>query len=597
MTLPSNLNRFGKGMRRPYYCEVEYIQSSGTQYIDTGIIPTINTKTAEKGRILSIGSKTPDFVRWSGNPTYDTFGTYLANPSIVVYYGRYQNNKAKSLPYTVGTDFEIVNDINEIIFNNSVNPVTRDNTGWTNTTYTLYLFAGNNMGNVSFFTDMRMYYYKVWDNGILLRDMIPVLDWNMTACMYDRVSNKLFYNKGTGDFTTGRQIHYVEYLETDGASAIDTLIKPQYNIKLKTKVLVPNIGDDYFSSVRTDSGNTRFYLLNFNTTMGFAVSSANWGGTDFASYKPEDYTGVVHDITTEITSSTISIDVDGNTNSSTVSAITLSTQTLPMFGGKLNDSSTLTNYSPNGTRCYYSQYYLDGVLERDYRPAVDENGIGFMFDKVHHTCYLNTGTGTFKYSDVALEYLESTGTQYINTGLFSTADSNVDVIFSFTSMAQNDSCSIFGGRSSYSYDQNTFSLLKVASSSPQFFRFDCRGQADIAYSNQLTWDSNSKYRFTYGDGEYKISNITTNESISGFMSSPYTFTTYPICIFAINSVGEIGLFMKGRIYEYKYSDGTNTINLKPVMRNGVAGMLDTINNVFYTNQGTGTFNFKIKERK
>ena len=29
--------------KRKYYCEVEYLESSGTQYIDTGFIPTGNT--------------------------------------------------------------------------------------------------------------------------------------------------------------------------------------------------------------------------------------------------------------------------------------------------------------------------------------------------------------------------------------------------------------------------------------------------------------------------------------------------------------------------------------------------------------------------
>lgn len=46
----------------------------------------------------------------------------------------------------------------------------------------------------------KVYGCKVWQDSVLVRDFIPVLDWNNVPCMYDKVSGELFYNKGTGTF-------------------------------------------------------------------------------------------------------------------------------------------------------------------------------------------------------------------------------------------------------------------------------------------------------------------------------------------------------------------------------------------------------------
>jgi hypothetical protein len=41
----------------------------------------------------------------------------------------------------------------------------------------------------------------VWENNALIHDFIPVLDWNDVACLYDKVTDELYYNQGTGEFS------------------------------------------------------------------------------------------------------------------------------------------------------------------------------------------------------------------------------------------------------------------------------------------------------------------------------------------------------------------------------------------------------------
>ena len=53
---------------------------------------------------------------------------------------------------------------------------------------------------------IRIYSFKIYDNGTLIRDMIPVKDLSGIACMYDKVSGQFFYNAGTGDFIAGPEI-------------------------------------------------------------------------------------------------------------------------------------------------------------------------------------------------------------------------------------------------------------------------------------------------------------------------------------------------------------------------------------------------------
>ena len=61
---------------------------------------------------------------------------------------------------------------------------------------------------------------------------------------------------------------------------------------------------------------------------------------------------------------------------------------------------------PNETGDYFfrgdiwvCRIWDNGALVRDYIPAIDENGVGFMFDRVTHKVYLNAGTGIFTFGD------------------------------------------------------------------------------------------------------------------------------------------------------------------------------------------------------
>jgi hypothetical protein len=76
--------------------------------------------------------------------------------------------------------------------------------GTSKDTTPLYMFTyGGNPGDSQYTGKSQVYYCKIWQDGELVRDFIPVLDEDNVACLYDLVTESYFYNIGTGDFLSG----------------------------------------------------------------------------------------------------------------------------------------------------------------------------------------------------------------------------------------------------------------------------------------------------------------------------------------------------------------------------------------------------------
>jgi hypothetical protein len=77
------------------------------------------------------------------------------------------------------------------------------NAGTIDTKLNMFLFGANNGGALKSYGGSRVYSNWIEVNGVLVRDLIPVLDWNDVPCMFDNVSEEFLYNKGTGQFSYG----------------------------------------------------------------------------------------------------------------------------------------------------------------------------------------------------------------------------------------------------------------------------------------------------------------------------------------------------------------------------------------------------------
>ena len=190
------------------YTAVNYLQSSGTQWIEMGVAPNQNTKAVLKIKINNfngdlgitlIGSRT------NANSN-DQFTTYLDNSGGRRFLFR-MDGQTQSISWTglttdkiyivtlSGTEMKAELEDGMAVFSKtfSVSDFT--------STVTMALFRAKGVGR-SYFQG-RIYSCKHYSGDELIQDFVPCLDTEGVPCMFDFVSRKPFYNVGTGSFTWG----------------------------------------------------------------------------------------------------------------------------------------------------------------------------------------------------------------------------------------------------------------------------------------------------------------------------------------------------------------------------------------------------------
>ena len=200
--------------------KLEYLESTGTQYIDTEYIPKINTKI--ELTLMFDG----DFRIYNpyGGGTSNTiiFGSSNKKDSVFqLNFGGGASQGNKLYPwidkpygqggssYGFGIDYDIIQNKNTIMISSGLLTYGTFSENLpiktTNNDLSLILFGGNEAGSIHSFNAYYMFVYgmQLYEGEELKRDYIPVLDKNKRPCMFDKVSKTCFYNKGTGEFLYG----------------------------------------------------------------------------------------------------------------------------------------------------------------------------------------------------------------------------------------------------------------------------------------------------------------------------------------------------------------------------------------------------------
>jgi len=572
--------------RRKYYCEVEYLESNSTRYIDTGYKPNNNTT------IECITSFTGAFnitaCRWTGSPTLDTYGFFKStstnlNKPLVCYYGRYSDDKVSySYNYVDGTKVKI------ILSPTLVSVKSVDDASYISeaditqasyqSTYNLYIFENNNMGSASGSNagTCKIYYFKIYENGVLIRDFIPVLDWSYVPCMYDKVSGKLFYNQGTGSFTYGREIHHVDYLESTGTQYIDTGITLTNNHSVEVDYQLTSASQNrkgIFGGLVTNGARFGALLSPSNNYLEFGYGSTNvWyqpGLPDTKRHVMKQEKNLLY--------------FDGSLAYTFNTATFTQTFTAPL--GNFN----YTNYYP-ATAKYYSSKWWDGnTLVRDYKPAIDENGVCFWFDRVQHIIYDNAGTDAFKYPVRQLEYLQSSGTQYIDTNYMPNQDTKLELVGKFnnaypaclwaTRWSQSPNYDTYGAYA----ENNTAAMLYI-----YYGQYSSGNFTSVSNSTFLYRDGNF-ISFIQDKNKLDFTNLGTNDNWTYTFDETTFQATRTLTLFYFSSSSAFAT-RGGYIKSCKIWDNNVMVrDMIPCFKDGVAGMLDKANNVFYQNAGSSTF--------
>jgi len=188
------------------YTQLEYLESTGTQWIDTGIAPSNNTgliidfqyTNSDSSEEIIIGALDPNFLidRYSGKFAY----AYRPNMgldeswsvSTAALTARYTSelNWLNSGLFKLGN---IVSTLPSVSFSNQ---------------QPLYIFTCGGFNVLS--ASGRVYYLKISNNLNIVRDFIPAQrNSDGELGMYDTVSNTFFTNIGTGEFIAGPVASYL----------------------------------------------------------------------------------------------------------------------------------------------------------------------------------------------------------------------------------------------------------------------------------------------------------------------------------------------------------------------------------------------------
>lgn len=239
--------------------ELDYIKSSGTQYIDTGITPNQDTSIEVKA-YTSTATSTYGSTAGYLNVTANDNGTYF-------YWNGYDTGLKGNNVDTTTTVYK--QDKNKAYRNGALVGE------WEYTTWSasnsIYLCARNNAG-INDAGTTQIYYCKIWSNGVLVRDLIPVRTKDGQIGMYDRRNNRFYINAGTGTFEAGpvkRRMMYNRWRQT--ADPLTTYADSQ---------TVTSMG---YEPVEISYNTTRWGLglgLSRNTSAGWGFMNTQSDNTD-----------------------------------------------------------------------------------------------------------------------------------------------------------------------------------------------------------------------------------------------------------------------------------------------------------------------------
>jgi len=165
----------------------EYVGSTGTQYIDTGVEGRAGTKieatlewTNANGDRGVIGSRKD----WGDTRFYPIH----TNGDLCYGYGRF-NHIGKTIPvnekHVIETDFRAGS---QTVTLDGTNVVSGTSSTDIRTGRPMYLYAENVVGNADYFSKVRIYELKIWQDGALVRHYVPVLADNGAPYLWDKVS-------------------------------------------------------------------------------------------------------------------------------------------------------------------------------------------------------------------------------------------------------------------------------------------------------------------------------------------------------------------------------------------------------------------------
>lgn len=173
------------------YTKIEYLESDGNSYIDTGFKPNQDTRVVIDVQLLTENPTIYQGLFGARNENKDQLWVlyYYSNNSWAFRFGN--NTANKYIPASGATD-RVTIDVNANTMTIGGTSVTAPTSSFSSS-YTMWLFAVNNAGMSKHESGpARLYSFKIYDNGTLVRDFIPAMNASGEAGLYD-LKNDVWY--------------------------------------------------------------------------------------------------------------------------------------------------------------------------------------------------------------------------------------------------------------------------------------------------------------------------------------------------------------------------------------------------------------------
>ena len=610
------------------FTEVEYLETINQQsnqtsatdvsWIDTGIIPNDNTKLECRMAFTTLISGNNNEALCGSSGSTGNFRFAWGFASLSPYTNFYAGLGGQNLTTNVTRDTNVhtfkIDAVNKTWAIDSVTG-SFTSSGSLSGTSSIFLFGrhipfyGDNVANKP--ANAKIYYCKIWNNGTLVRDFVPCLDSSNVPCLWDKVEGNAYYNAGTGTFNVGRKIIPVEYLESSGTQYIDLGLKGKngYDFDYKfnsTRIdsTAYGIGGEWESNKSCYLGlirNTNYFAYHYKDTSSPIEVQLLTANTDY-TIQAHLYSGEQYYV------------INGTKSAvGTLSGSFESSTSMNLF--RVNSSSPLYSY----IKVYYLKIKDNGTLVRDMIPCKDENNVGYMFDKVTHSCFLNAGSGSFTCGSelpkkklrllkdnklrvpngfTEVEYIASDGNQYIDTEYKMQDGKTMSFNGNMMWTASEGSANFFYGYRSvnsaeYRGDMRTF-FIYGTNTNPSG-RLAIRYGVNTDNSTQTAVTLNTKFNISF-DG----TNLKVNGTTYATLTQAYTPANYQnMWLFNCNTTGyyssDVNHFI-GRVYNWQiWSGGTMVRDYIPCLdNNNVPCLWDKVESKAYYNQGTGTFSYGRK---
>ena len=356
------------------YTKLEYIEGTGTQYIDLGFKLTNNhivdldlqivklnanifgSRAGGQDRAFTLFSSTSVIMtdmgstRNSTSPTTDRINVYLSSSRIKI--GTFEKNINSGSFTTPGNGY---------IFNISYNRPQ------------------------SYMASMKLYGCKIYLSGTLIRDLVPC-KYNNQIGLWDTINGLFLGNAGTGEFVAGPEqgeviIKYteLEYIESTGTQYIDTGVNNINGVEIQFQYSAYKENASAFGARNGDASDSRFGLTLYDGCFHIMPPGQNVNGI--------------------ITNKHI-FKFGSNVNYQCYMDEELKINKIPTYKSSYNTylfcecSGGYSSFYSNNLKIYYCKLYKDGVLVRDFIPSKYNGKIG-LWDRISETFFINNGTGEF----------------------------------------------------------------------------------------------------------------------------------------------------------------------------------------------------------